>query len=127
MNTKPVTLRLVLSVTFLPNGESVESLRDRLMNIAETAANRGQMTGDGPAEVDDWKAEVEDVTVEVEAAQPRTLHQLVKNGLFYRAGDWVKDGGELFDLESGWEECNARHLAEKHGAELVPVENCVRD
>lgn len=124
MNTKPVTLRLSLSVTFLPNGESVKSLRDRLMDIAETAANRGGMTGDGPAEVEDWKAEVEDVTEEVEAAKPRTLYRLVKNGLFYCAGKWVESGGELFDLT---DERLAGLLVEQHGGRFFPVENCQRD
>ena len=127
MNTKPVTLRLVLSVTFFPNGESVESLRARLMDIAETAANRGGMTGDGPAEVDGWKAEVEDVTGEAEESAPRTLHMLAKNGLFYRAGNWCEDSGELFDLANPEGERAAMLLVEQHGGRFFPVENCVRD
>ena len=64
---------------------------------------------------------------ESETPAPRTLHQLVKNGLFYRAGDWVKNDGQLFDLLNHAEWSETWHLAERHGAELVAVENCVRD
>lgn len=57
-NPKIVTLRLALDVTYALNGESVEAMRENLAAIATDAANWGTMTGDGPAEVKTWKADV---------------------------------------------------------------------
>ncbi len=56
-----VKLRLTLDVTYNPKGEYTENLKALMRAIAESAANDGLMTGEGPAEVDVWKAEVEEV------------------------------------------------------------------
>lgn len=55
---KPIKLRLTLDIAYIPNGESLASLKDRLVQIGENAANLGLMTGDGPSEVDKWTQSV---------------------------------------------------------------------
>lgn len=56
---QPVTLQLVMTVKYLPNGVSEDVLRQMLHDVASGAANRGLLTGDTAAEVEshDWKVQ----------------------------------------------------------------------
>jgi hypothetical protein len=49
-----VTLSLTITVTYDLNGESEQSLRENLEFVAAHAAGSGLLTGEGPAEVDEW-------------------------------------------------------------------------
>jgi len=59
-----VTLRLTVDVTYDPQGESIETLRNQLLNVPFMAADTGLFTGDGSlAELDGWDADVSLVRV----------------------------------------------------------------
>ena len=58
---KTIKLRLTLDVEYIPNGASLRELKSTLEAITRFAADKGLMTGDSPAEVDDWKFKVEKV------------------------------------------------------------------
>lgn len=53
-----VNLRLTLDVSYIPNGESLKRLMQRLDDLAQNASGAGMLTGEGPAEVDTWTCEV---------------------------------------------------------------------
>lgn len=56
-----ITLRLSLTVRYLPNGVPLSELREMLHDIADHASSVGLMTRETPAEVDEWDAKVENV------------------------------------------------------------------
>ena len=55
---KKITLKLVLTVTFVKHGVSDEELKANMRAIAGHAADRGLMTSETEAEVETWAAEV---------------------------------------------------------------------
>jgi hypothetical protein len=132
MKTITKTLRLTVLVTFeSPDKSDFETFRQNLLDIPQNAASRGLMSQESEeGTVTSWEATVDTVFASApgehdeETPAPRTLYRLVKNGLFYRAGKWVEDGGELFDLT---DERLTGLLVEQHGGRFYPVENCVRD
>lgn len=82
-----IKLRLVLDVEYDPQGETPESLSEMLADIAKRAASNGQMTGDTPAEVDEWRFKVEDVTEswnDDTIQFPRLIAELEMAGVFTR-------------------------------------------
>ena len=56
---KLVKIRLTLDVTYKPNGETVKELKYKMNDIAVQGVNHGLMTGEGPAEVEEWKSKVQ--------------------------------------------------------------------
>lgn len=75
MNTS-TRLRLTLDVSYTPNGVSVTELETMLRAIADHAAGDGLMTGDTPAEVDEWKATVDVLSQQNELeVDPAALHR----------------------------------------------------
>jgi len=52
--TETVKVRLVLDVTYAPNGVLAQALVDRLQNVVELAVGEGLLTGDTAAEVDEY-------------------------------------------------------------------------
>lgn len=54
-----INLRLVLNVTYAPNGVEESELREMLQGIVQHAANRGLLTSDTPAEVESYDHSVE--------------------------------------------------------------------
>ena len=59
--SKKVHLRLAIDIDFIPNGESVTNLVDRLNTIPAGLAGEGQFSGDSDAEVDSWSHKVEEI------------------------------------------------------------------
>ncbi len=55
-------LRLTITVEYTPNGETLDTLREYLSNIADYAYANGMVTGDTAAEVTSWHVEVHDIT-----------------------------------------------------------------
>ena len=129
MKTTTKTLRLTVLVTFeSPDESDFETFRQNLLDIPQNAASHGLMSqGSEEGTVTSWEAKVDTVFVSAPESEPRTLHLLMRNGAAYQAGQWVNDGGQLFDLLNDREWAEAQHLALFHGAELVAVENCTRD
>lgn len=54
-----VALRVKVDIEFETNGESVDVMRERLVQMLRKADGEGMFTGDGPSEVEDWHQEVE--------------------------------------------------------------------
>ena len=54
-----VTLSLRIDITYNLNGEDVQDAINRLTTIPDRLAGEGLFTGDGPAEVESWKAHVD--------------------------------------------------------------------
>ena len=50
---------LTIEVTYDCNGETAESLKARLEEVAQEVANKGLLSASGPCEVVDWSYEVE--------------------------------------------------------------------
>lgn len=59
--SETLTLKLTLIVRYDLNGEDRDHLKSLLYNIPQHASGDGMMSGDGPAEVDDWSMKVEEV------------------------------------------------------------------
>lgn len=59
---KPVKMRLILEVDFIPNGESNLTLKTQMREIANYAVNRGLITGETNADIEGWNAKVETLT-----------------------------------------------------------------
>ncbi len=61
MATEESKNRLVLTLTvdYSPNGEQLSDLRSRLMRMIERAVGEGLLTGEGPAEVEEYSYRVE--------------------------------------------------------------------
>lgn len=57
--TDEVTLKLILTVTYRPKGESLETLRGLLFDLADRAAGDGMLTGATMAETDGWESDVQ--------------------------------------------------------------------
>lgn len=55
---KPIKLRLILDVAYGHHGEEVSNLKEMLQKMVETAMGDGHLTGEGPAEVDEWTVKV---------------------------------------------------------------------
>ena len=58
---KEVTLRLTLTVTYQTNGVAATALADLLETAALHAAEEGLLTGESPAEVLTWTADVAEI------------------------------------------------------------------
>jgi hypothetical protein len=58
VNNKPITLSLIVNVTYEPNGESEDTLRELLYEVAKRAASEGLLSGGTNAEVVSWNSEV---------------------------------------------------------------------
>lgn len=58
---KTIKLRLVLDVEYIPNGESVETLKDQLTGVVVEALNYGGFTGETAAEVETHSFTVEEI------------------------------------------------------------------
>lgn len=58
---KTIKLRLVLDVEYIPNGESVEVLKDQLTGVVVEALNYGGFTGETAAEVETHSFTVEEI------------------------------------------------------------------
>jgi hypothetical protein len=56
-----IKLRLVLDVEYLPNGESVGTLKEQLTGVVVEALNWGGFTGQTAAEVESHSFTVEEV------------------------------------------------------------------
>jgi len=54
-----VKVHLALTVQYTPNGCSADALVETLSRVATSAATRGLLTGDMPAEVSEWTSKVE--------------------------------------------------------------------
>ena len=53
-----ITLQLNLTVCYAPNGVSEDELKSMLRSVVDFATSRGLLTGDTPAEVEEYKASV---------------------------------------------------------------------
>jgi hypothetical protein len=58
MKNEPITLTLVLTVTYIPNGVTERELIALLSKIAYNAASQGVLTGETEAEVDVWDSKI---------------------------------------------------------------------
>lgn len=56
-------IRLVIDVTYDLQGSSVTDVEAQLRSLADTAANRGLLSGDLDAIVDDWHADIETIPI----------------------------------------------------------------
>lgn len=56
-----VNLRLTIDVSYIPNGESVGRLMERLEYLAKNASGAGMFTGEGPAAVDTWALSIKPI------------------------------------------------------------------
>ena len=56
-----VILQLIVKVAYNTGGESIDSLKNRLHDVAMNAFNRGGITGDGPAIVENYDVTVSEV------------------------------------------------------------------
>jgi hypothetical protein len=52
-------LRLTLDVEYKLNGDSLDNLTEQLEGIAKDAVERGMISGEGPATVEDYNYKVE--------------------------------------------------------------------
>lgn len=57
---KPIKLRLVLDIDYIPNGVTKAYLEYMLKKMIDHTAGEGLMTLDTPAEVETWHVAVED-------------------------------------------------------------------
>ncbi len=56
-----ITLILLVSVTYLPEGVPTADLKHYMTGVVDYALNHGLFTGESPAEVDTWHVEVKEV------------------------------------------------------------------
>jgi len=86
-STETVKMRLILDVTYVPNGCAREQLAAMLEQVAHRAAQAAQLSGDTPAKVDGW-----DCTVAVVEDPPKGLREWLLQA--------VEDGAITLDVDS---------------------------
>lgn len=59
MSDGNIEMRLTLDVTYILNGEDVESMRHRLLAVAEQAVGEGLLTGGSAAEIEEYSISVQ--------------------------------------------------------------------
>jgi hypothetical protein len=59
METESATITLTVTITLLLNGESKQDAVNRIAGIPTSAAGNGLFTGDGPATVENWSADID--------------------------------------------------------------------
>jgi hypothetical protein len=61
MKMKPLHLRLTFDVKYIPDGTSTAELRQLLEAVMLDALNDGRVTGETPAQVDEYHLQIKEV------------------------------------------------------------------
>jgi len=105
MKTK--SFRVTLFVTVLSNGESDTATQRRLENAVTDLAQNGQLTGEGPATLENWSCEVKKVATKTKPTVKRERrkageHRFADCGGYPRCVTCGRDEDDAF---VGAEEC----------------------
>lgn len=88
-----IKLRLILDVTYDPNGTDIETLKDMLADVADRAANDGLLTGSTSAEVDAWNCDVKVDLSNIRSAKLGTPEHAAFTEALEEVADSLWDGG----------------------------------
>jgi len=105
MKTK--SFRVTLFVTVLSNGESDTATCVRLENAVTDLAQNGQLTGEGPATLENWSCEVKKVATKTKPTVKRERRKAGEH-LWAECGGYprcVTCGRDEDDALVGGEEC----------------------